>query len=228
MAPPAPAPAAATSSGGQPPPAAAPLPTGTTVPAPAAEAPAAEAPAAPVVAMIGDSIGFSAASALDAALRASGVTPALELAPGRRIAEWGLDGEIGPALDSVQALKALDPTVWVVELGTNDIDALPFDREAYTELVVSVLDLIGPGVPVAWLNVHRGDRPAESRAFDDVLRLLAAQRPELIVADWDAVARAEPVLGPDGVHLTLKGVSRLVDTVLWSVALAQRAAATTA
>jgi hypothetical protein len=173
--------------------------------------------AVPVVAVVGDSLAYSAATALDAALRAAGADPVLRVAPGRRIPVWGLNGQISPGLDEAKLLRASTPAVWVVQLGTNDIAAEPLDRARYQELVTKMLDTIGADVPVVWVNVHRNDRPEASRAFDDTLRLVARTRPNLTIADWDAVAGHEPVLAADGIHLDAAGADRFVETIAVAV-----------
>jgi hypothetical protein len=183
----------------------------TTVPATTA----APTPARPVVAVVGDSLAFSAALQLDPAWQAAGFTPRAEIAPGRQIPVIGLDGQVSSGLDAIRSLKeAGQPALWVVQLGTNDIFFEPFDGDRYAELVTSVLDAIGPGVPVVWVDVWRGDRPAQSQLFDDVLQVIATQRPQLHLADWVHVAQTEPVLRPDGVHLNPFGVERFTRTLV--------------
>ena len=68
------------------------------------------------------------------------------------------------------------PTVWVVQLGTNDIAAEPLDRARYQELVTTMLDTIGADVPVVWVNVHRDDRP---EAQPGLRRHAAPRRPDV-------------------------------------------------
>jgi hypothetical protein len=177
----------------------------------------------PIVAVVGDSLAYSAATALDSALRAAGVDPVLRVAPGRRIPVWGLDGQISPGLDEAKELRSSTPAVWVVQLGTNDIAAEPLDRARYQELVTTMLDTIGD-VPVVWVNVHRNDRPEASRAFDDTLRLVARTWPKLTIADWDAIADHEPVLAADGIHLGAEGADRFVQTIAVAVRQAGSAA----
>ena len=181
-------------------------------------------PAVPIVAVVGDSLAYSAATALDAALRATGADPVLRVAPGRRIPVWGLDGQISPGLDEAKELRSSTPAVWVVQLGTNDIAAEPLDRARYRELVTTMLDTIGADVPVVWVNVHRNDRPEASRAFDDTLRVVARTWPNLTIADWDAVAGNEQVLAADGIHLGTAGADRFVETIALAVREAGSAA----
>jgi GDSL-like lipase/acylhydrolase family protein len=181
--------------------------------------------AVPVVAVVGDSLSYSAATALDAALRAAGGDPVLRVAPGRRIPVWGLDGQISPGLDEAKQLRSSAPAVWVVQLGTNDIAAEPVDPARYRELVTTMLETIGADVPVVWVNVHRGDRPEASRTFDDTLRQVARSWPNLTIADWDAVADHEQVLAADGIHLGgTGGADRFVQTIALAVRRAGSAA----
>lgn len=193
-------------------------------PPPTTAAPGTLPPLVPIVAVVGDSLAYSAATALDSALRAAGVDPVLRVAPGRRIPVWGLDGQISPGLDEAKELRSSTPAVWVVQLGTNDIAAEPLDRARYRELVTTMLDTIGADVPVVWVNVHRNDRLEASRAFDDTLRLVARTRPKLTIADWDAIADHEPVLAADGIHLGAEGADRFVQTIAVAVRQAGSAA----
>ena len=181
--------------------------------------------AVPVVAVVGDSLSYSAATALDAALRAAGGDPVLRVAPGRRIPVWGLDGQISPGLDEAEELRSSAPAVWVVQLGTNDIAAEPVDPARYRELVTTMLQTIGADVPVVWVNVHRADRPEASRTFDETLRQVATSWPNLTIADWDAVADHEQVLAADGIHLGgTGGADRFVQTIALAVRRAGSAA----
>jgi hypothetical protein len=205
-----------------------PPPTAPTAPITAAPTTtAAPTLARPVVAVVGDSLAFSAALQLDPAWKEAGFTPRAELAPGRQIAVIGLDGQVSSGLDAIRSLKAAgQPALWVVQLGTNDIFFEPFAGDRYAELVTSVLDAIGPGAPVVWVDVWRGDRPAQSQLFDDVLKVIASQRPQLHLADWVRVARTEPVLRPDGVHLNPFGLERFTRTLVDAAVVVHATSAT--
>ncbi len=197
------------------PPAVGPTPV-SSEPVPAAPEP----PARPVVAVIGDSLAYSVATELDRRLRAVGTEPVLDVAPGRRIPTLGLDGQIASGLDVARSLRPLQPDVWVVQLGTNDVAYEPLDQGRYAFWIIAQLEAAGPDAPVVWVNVHRADRPAEAAAFDAVLALLDAERPQLRVADWAAVAATEPVLAPDGVHLAPEAGGRYAGVIADAVAAA--------
>jgi lysophospholipase L1-like esterase len=173
----------------------------------------------PVVAVVGDSLAYSIGGLLDPALELAGFTVQTDLAPGRQVAARGLDGQISAGLEAIQTLKAADPVLWVVQLGTNDVMFEAATTARYAELVAAALDAIGPGPPVVWVNIWRADRPTESAMFDAVLRLIALQRPQLRVADWHAVAVREPVLAPDGVHLNDDGLRRFTQTIVDAAAV---------
>jgi lysophospholipase L1-like esterase len=174
----------------------------------------------PVVAVIGDSLAYSVAMELDSQLRAVATEPVMDVAPGRRIPTWGLEGQISPGLEVARALRPLQPDVWVIQLGTNDVAYEPLDQSRYAFWIIAVLEAIGPDAPVVWVNVHRADRPDEAAAFDAVLALLDAERPQLRVADWATVAASEPVLAPDGVHLAAEGGGRFAGVIADAVAAA--------
>jgi hypothetical protein len=197
----------------------APAPAAASAPSSVAEPPAVIAER-PVVAIVGDSLAYSVATEVDAHLRAAGTEPVLDVAPGRRIPVRGLEGQINAGLEVVDTLRPLQPDVWVVQLGTNDVAYEPLDQGRYAFWVIAMLEAIGPDAPVVWVNVHRADRPAEAAAFDAVLSLLDSERPQLRVADWAAVAAVEPVLAPDGVHLATEGGGRFADVIADAVAAA--------
>jgi hypothetical protein len=191
-------------------PASAPLP-------PAASAPS---PVPHVVGLVGDSLAFAAGGAIDPAFRAAGLRAILDLAPGRRIDVRNDSVHASAGLEAVRGVAAFRPEVMIVQLGTNDVFFDAPDRDRYVALISSVLDEIGRDVPTVWVNVWRTDQPVASQLFDDVLQQSAALDLNLHVADWAAVARAEPVLRPDGVHPNGFGDTRFARTMVDATALA--------
>ena len=67
----------------------------------------------------------------------------------------------------------------------------------------TLLDRLGPDRTVLWVDLHL-TRSAwlDARAawFNDLLRRLERQRPNLTVVDWHRVARANGIRGWDGIH----------------------------
>ncbi len=206
----APAPAPATSA---PPPPAPP----STVPAPAGSP--ARSPVR-LLGVVGDSLAFSAAGLIDPALRAATFTPVLDVMPGRRIRVP--DPKLGASAgrDAAAALAAFHPALWVIQLGTNDVFYEQANRDRYFALISSMLDAVGPDSAVVWINIWRADQARASLLFDDVLQQTAAVDRHLHVADWATVARTEPVLRPDGVHLSERGVQRFTETIVNAASLA--------
>jgi hypothetical protein len=193
-------------------------------PAPAASAlsrPASSAAPVPhVVGLVGDSLAFAAGGAIDPAFRAAGLRAILDLAPGRRIDVRNDSVHASAGLEAVRGVAAFRPEVMIVQLGTNDVFFDAPDRDRYVALISSVLDEIGRDVPTVWVNVWRTDQPVASQLFDDVLQQSAALDLNLHIADWAAVARAEPVLRPDGVHPNEFGDTRFARTMVDATALA--------
>jgi len=153
-------------------------------------------------------------------LEAIGLATLLEVKPGRRIpvADPSLNASAG--IDAARDVAAFHPALWIIQLGTNDVFFEQPDRDHYAALIASILDQTGRDVPVVWVNVWRKDRATASRLFDDVLQQTALVEPHLHVADWATVARTEPVLNTDGVHLDDAGVPRFTDLIMDTTSLA--------
>jgi lysophospholipase L1-like esterase len=98
-----------------------------------------------------------------------------------------------------------DPHTWIIELGTNDVGETHDDAESIRTVIQSMLAVIGPDHRIVWVNVHHGFEPAASATFNRVLGEIAAQRPDLVVADWAGVAETPGYLIADHIHLTPEG-----------------------
>jgi GDSL-like Lipase/Acylhydrolase family len=113
----------------------------------------------------------------------------------------------GFAIPTVQTWRAqgFDPRVFVIGLGDNDVgfsqDSVP-KAAAYID---SMLDAIGPGREVLWLNITHPQASWQA-AWNAALNQVATRRLNLHIYDWAAVAAQHPdwVVG-DGVHLTPTG-----------------------
>jgi lysophospholipase L1-like esterase len=158
------------------------------------------------MAMVGDSITEGSADAIRYTLTAEGFTSIdIDGVTSRRIEEG--DGK-GSPLSGVATLfgmlgdPAIDPDVWVIALGTNDVGQYAGDDD-YRRLVQSVLDMIPDDVPLVWVNTFRADKPEASVTFNEVLFDLVGQRDHSVVASWyDQASRDDEtnVLRDDGVH----------------------------
>lgn len=129
------------------------------------------------------------------------------------------------ALHEIRASNA-DPATWVVELGTNDVTAVGNDATALRALIETMLDAIGPGHRIIWVNIHNGTQPAASATFNQVLAEVASERTDLVIADWAAIATTPGYLLSDGIHLTTAGqaafaslITRTADQAWSSIAV---------
>ncbi|WP_141391375.1 acyltransferase family protein, partial [Cellulosimicrobium cellulans] len=170
-------------------------------PAPAPEPGADEVPAAPVAApagdqvtVVGDSVTLASAPALLSALPGAYVDGAVS----RQVKD-------GPAaVAAARGAGALRPYV-VVSLGTNSTAS----AAAMDELLAA----IGPDHRVVLVTGY-ADRPWVPGTNAEIVAA-AGRHPGVVVADWSAVAAADPaVLGPDGVHPTDAGATTYAAVVV--------------
>jgi lysophospholipase L1-like esterase len=176
------------------------------------------------VALVGDSLSFQATAAETAELRAAGWKVTINAEPGRRIA---YDANPGPSsgITAVRKIRAdgFDPHTWIIELGTNEMwTSAGRDPNAMRALVEQMLQEIGPGHRVVWVNIHFGAAPEGTAVFNQVLAQVAAQRSDLVVGDWADRAVTPGYLIEDQIHLTPAGIAAMGRVV---AAGAERAAA---
>lgn len=168
------------------------------------------------VLIIGDSLTRESRTLTAAGMRRNGWTPTFRCWGSRRL-DWGID----------QVVRARHigqlPGHVIVALGTNDIS---WETQETTERRVrALLDRLGPRRTVLWVDLHL-TRSAwlDARAawFNDLLRRLARQRPNLTVVHWHTVARAKGVRGWDGIHYGPHGYRLRARTVLAALDAAGR------
>ncbi len=148
------------------------------------------------VGVIGDSITVGAEPALRSTLEGLGLDVlAIDAANGRRIA---VDGGVGSGVDAAARVAAVDPDLWVVALGTNDVANLD-GPEAYATAIDSMLAEVPGDVPLVWVDIYYDDAEDASDTFNTVLRERLAQRGNATAVDWASVADDDGVLR-DGVH----------------------------
>lgn len=125
---------------------------------------------------------------------------------------WAVDARAGrttpEGIAVVEERDLADVDVVVVALGTNDAAD---DAATYGARVDRMLDAIGPGPEVVWINVDANTAEL-ARAADGVNAALddaARRHPRLVVADWDAyVAEHEDeddLRSGDGIHYGVRG-----------------------
>ncbi len=110
-------------------------------------------------------------------------------------------------LTAVDALRARhgDTRMWVVALGTNDAGIFAAPR--YDELIGAMLDRIGSGHVVTWVNIYLPHATARQTAWNSALDAVAAARPdELRIFDWARLAAQHPAwLARDNIHCNPTG-----------------------
>ena len=157
------------------------------------------------VAMVGDSITAASAGELRDALADIGVDEVyIDGEASRRVLVGS--GRNGGSLSGVKAVEALledgvNPSAWVVALGTNDVGGFGTADEG-RELIEKITELLAPTVPLVWVNVYRPSDLRATRLFNELLAGVLESRGNAIVADWYAIA-TDPeldVLRSDDLH----------------------------
>ena len=173
------------------------------------------------IAMVGDSITEGSSTALREAFIDLGIDDddiVINSETSRRI-ENG-NGQNGNTLSGARALQALlddgvDPSAWVIALGTNDVGLFGTPQEC-AALIEEITTLLPPPVPLVWVNVYRSSDVRETRVFNEVLEGVLADRGGAIVADWYSIA-SDPdrdVLRSDNLHPNDEGRLVFADLVV--------------
>jgi hypothetical protein len=167
------------------------------------------------IAVIGDSLSAQSTVQEIASLKRAGWGPIVVNAlSGRRIPS---DTPVPPSsgISALHTVRAAGnyPDTWVVELGTNDVLKVGNDATEFRRLIELMLDEIGPGHRIVWVNVHAGFNAVGSKMFNDVLRAVAAGRSDLTIADWATHADDDGYLIADATHLTVAGTEAFADLI---------------
>ncbi len=168
------------------------------------------------VAIVGDSLTAQSTNALRAGLAEEGWKPVtIDAERNRRIVVGSGPGEPKAGRSVVKALKAsgTDPHTWIVALGTNDVLAAADDTQVRA-LVMAMLDAIGPGHRIVWVDVYLGQQQAATTRWNRMLREIASERTDLVLAPWSAVAYTEGILIDDQIHPTVDGQAAFAITAV--------------
>ncbi|QQS02349.1 MAG: hypothetical protein IPK37_08600 [Austwickia sp.] len=171
--------------------------------------------------VVGDSIATFVVRDLVADLRrTSGDECVYDTWPGR-----ATEGTANALLE-IKRKHGLPPRV-IVMSGTNDI----FNPPLFERQMNRLIDGIGPGREIIWVNTFDSRRPTtEQSAADErntawinsVLQAKAARTPALHLVRWDSLFRGDAhnveVLLSDGVHPNAAGIDAMVDLVRASLA----------
>ena len=159
------------------------------------------------VLVVGDSLTRESRSATARAMRASGWTPTFRCWGSKRL-DWGIA--------QIRRAKELDqlPRFVILALGTNDIS---WETPATTEARVrTLLRALGPRRQVLWVDLdvdHSTFSRSRALWFNDMIRRVAADRPNLTVVPWRRIARAERADRYDGIHYGSSGYRLRARTV---------------
>ena len=96
-------------------------------------------------------------------------------------------------LSAVDAIREEygDSDLWVVALGSNDAGFYELDEQP--QVIREMLDRIGDGHYVLWVNVYLPATLKRQRAWNASLATVAAERPhQLFVLDWATLAQENP------------------------------------
>lgn len=156
------------------------------------------------VAMVGDSITEGSVDAITSTLVGAGVEDVrIEGKHSRRIEVGNGKGDAPVSgIITVYDLLAegVDPSAWVIELGTNDIGSYD-GAEEYGALIDKITVML-PGKPLVWVNTYRKQYLDDTLVFNMVLEERMDTRGNAVVADWFSVASApdQTVLRSDNLH----------------------------
>jgi lysophospholipase L1-like esterase len=128
------------------------------------------------------------------------------------------DSTTQPPYSGVAAVRDIrahgdDPHTWIVELGTNDIGHTGTNTLSIIKVINTMLDEIGPGHHIVWINIYQGQQPERTETWNRVLEEVVAGRTDVVLGDWAAVAKTSGYLIEDHVHLTAKGVKAFADII---------------
>lgn len=152
------------------------------------------------VLVLGDSLTREGRKPLTRLLRAKGWNPTIRCWGGTRL-DW--------ARDQIREAKRADqlPSLVVVALGTNDMRWI--DRSRTRARMQSLVDAIGPQRRILWVDTYAsgGDRftKAKQRWFNNEVRRLARENPNVVVAPWGEFAKRAKVRFRDALHYNAAG-----------------------
>jgi hypothetical protein len=174
------------------------------------------------VVMVGDSITAGSDAELRFAFAAAGIDDVIiDAHTGRRIEVGRDDDPPTPGIIATRSLIAAgaDPDLWIVALGTNDVGSLSGPPEA-AQLIDSLLGLLPPEAPVAWIDVYRPDSLEQTDMFNLVLRDRLASRRNGTVLSWFArVTEADAdLLKADRVHPNADGRRAFAEVATTAIA----------
>lgn len=165
--------------------------------------------------VVGDSLTGGNSSYIGPVLRSTGLSNLrLEGLSARRIAvSFQYLGYRDSGIERIRSLKdsGVQPKLWVIQLGTNDLGAINNCRCENPvffagALIDRLLAEIGPDTPTAWVTVLNRDDYRVSNTFNEALRRRAAVNPYFRLIDWSTLSMEQPGWFIDAVHPNTTGL----------------------
>ncbi len=159
------------------------------------------------VAVVGDSLTLSARDEITTELVGLGLeVMVVDGVESRRMTAGSAGRPSG--LDAIATIRAeldVEPDLWVIALGTNDVGA-QVDEQRFRDDVRAALSGVGTDSPVVWVDIWIRDRREAAVAANGVIRdELAGRTAPSGVVGWFAHAGGDGLVTDDGVHLTDRG-----------------------
>lgn len=166
------------------------------------------------VAIIGDSITNGSELELRERLGMLDVDiVAVDAEDNRRIAA---EGSVGSGLSAVSQLAARGgPDLWVIALGTNDVQQ--YEADDYAPVIDDLLAVVPADAPLVWVDVYLDSSPESSAEFNEALRVALGARGRATVVDWASLAAEDGVLR-DGIHPSGFGNEQFAEMITAAVA----------
>ena len=101
--------------------------------------------------------------------------------------------------------KSGDSDLWIVALGTNDAGL--YKRDKCAEIIASMMDRIGTGHYVMWVNIYLPEKQLRQENWNTALTTVAGDYPDsMFILDWASLAADNRNwLANDGIHCSGKG-----------------------
>jgi lysophospholipase L1-like esterase len=153
------------------------------------------------IVVIGDSITEASVDPLLTRLSDLGFDdPVINAKTGKRMSISFGSNDSGRAIASfISGDDTYDDALWIVALGTNDIDQYPTEDDV-AGAVEAVIDEVPDEAPLIWVDTYWTERPEGTEEVNDAIERVVADRGNAAVAHWTEVAGIDGVLRRDGVH----------------------------
>lgn len=173
-------------------------------------------PDQPDAVIVGDSLTGGNTSYIVPTLGQSGLDVRVEGLSGRKIAvSFQSRGYRDSGIERIRSLRAagVEPELWVIQLGTNDLESVSrcgcADRVAFAgDLIDRLLAELPANTPVAWVTLMDRSDYARTNAFNEALRRRAVVDPYMRLIDWAGLSLQRPDWFVDPVHQSFAGVQR--------------------